>query len=422
MNIKELHNLFLKSSGVTTDSRQIELNSIFFALKGDNFDGNKYAKSAIDKGASFAVIDNQAYCLNEKYILVDDVLSCLQELSKYHRKQLNCPILGITGTNGKTTTKELITSVIEKKFKTVATKGNFNNHIGVPLTLLRLQSDTEFAVVEMGANHPGEIAQLAAITEPDYGLITNFGKAHLEGFGSLEGVVKAKSELYEHLKKSQGVIFANGDDTKMINQLSSYAAFTYGTHDHLDCVFKINLQNDPISLVLHGSTIQTRLTGSYNAYNAAAAMAIGQYLKIPFSKCKEAIENFTPKNNRSQQIQKGDLHITLDAYNANPSSMLAALTAFCQKSGEKVAILGQMNELGAYEAEEHQRLVNWATINDLKCYWIGRPFQPWADKAHYFETTQQAEDFFKANALDYKHVLIKASRSLALENLVDVLH
>jgi UDP-N-acetylmuramoyl-tripeptide--D-alanyl-D-alanine ligase len=420
--MQNLYHLYLQSKGVSTDTRTLTSGQLYFALKGPSFNGNHFAHRALEKGALAVVVDEPFEGSDHRIVLVDNVLDSLQQLAKHHRQKLGTPIIALTGSNGKTTTKELIHAVLKCQYKAIATEGNLNNHIGVPLTLLRLQSDTEFAVVEMGANHPGEIAQLAAITEPDYGLITNFGKAHLEGFGSLEGVVKAKSELYEHLKKSQGVIFANGDDTKMINQLSSYAAFTYGTHDHLDCVFKINLQNDPISLVLHGSTIQTRLTGSYNAYNAAAAMAIGQYLKIPFSKCKEAIENFTPKNNRSQQIQKGDLHITLDAYNANPSSMLAALTAFCQKSGEKVAILGQMNELGAYEAEEHKRLVNWATINDLECYWIGRPFQPWADKAHYFETTQQAEDFFKANALDYKHVLIKASRSLALENLVDVLH
>lgn len=420
--MQNLYSLFLQSKGVSTDTRTISFGQLYFALKGPSFNGNFFAHQALEKGALAVVVDEAVEGSNEHFILVDDVLTSLQQLAKHHRKLMGTPIIALTGSNGKTTTKELIHAVLKSQFEVIATEGNLNNHIGVPLTLLRLQSDTDFAVVEMGANHSGEIAQLAEITQPDYGLITNFGKAHLEGFGSLEGVVKAKSELYEFLKANQGVIFANGDDDKMMIQLSGYPAYTYGVEDMLDFAFSINQHNDPISIKTNGNHIQTQLTGNYNAYNAAAALAIGQYLNIPFSKCKTAIESYIPENNRSQQIQKGSLHITLDAYNANPTSMIAALTAFCQKPGEKVAILGQMNELGAYEAEEHQKLVAWAAESQLRCYWVGRPFQPWVDEAFYFETTLQAEDFFKKNALGETQVLIKASRSLALENLVDILH
>ena len=224
MNVKELHKLFLKSSGVITDSRQIKLNSIFFALKGDNFDGNEYAKSAIEKGASFAVIDNQTYCLNKKYIVVDDVLSCLQELSQYHRKQLNCPVLGITGTNGKTTTKELIKAVIQKNFKTVATKGNLNNHIGVPLTLLSAKLNTEFLIIEMGANHTNEINFLCKLAQVNFGIITNIGKAHLEGFGNVQNVITAKKELYDHINVNNGTLFVNANDK--LDRITHLAIYT----------------------------------------------------------------------------------------------------------------------------------------------------------------------------------------------------
>ena len=420
--MQNLYPLFLQSKGVSTDTRTLTSGQLYFALKGPSFNGNRFAHQALKKGALAVVVDEPIDGADKRFVLVDDVLTSLQQLANHHRKQLGTPIIALTGSNGKTTTKELIHAVLQSHYKVIATEGNLNNHIGVPLTLLRLHSDTEFAVVEMGANHPGEIAQLAEITQPNYGLITNFGKAHLEGFGSIEGVVKAKSELYEFLKNNRGVIFANKDDKKMMAQLTGYPAYTYGTHEDSDFDFEINNNSDPVSLTANGNHIKTQLTGTYNAYNTAAAVAIGKYLKIPFSKIQEAVESYTPTNNRSQQIPKGDIHITLDAYNANPSSMLAALTAFCQKPGEKVAILGQMNELGAYEAEEHQKLVAWAAKNQLKCYWVGRPFQPWVDKEFYFETTQQAEDFFKSNPLGSSQVLIKASRSLALENLMDVLH
>ena len=282
MDIKELHKIFLKSSGVTTDSRQIELNSIFFALKGDNFDGNKYAKSAIDKGASFAVVDNQAYCLNEKYILVDDVLSCLQELSKYHRKQLNCPVLGITGTNGKTTTKELITAVIEKKFKTVATKGNYNNHIGVPLTLLRAKLDTEFLIVEMGANHIHEIEFLCGLAQIDFGIITNIGKAHLEGFGSVEGVIKAKKELYDHIDINDGTLFVNAND-KLLKSISE------NTNRILYNINEQEQSNSPFAEVIYnGSLISSQLIGDYNRTNILAACEIGRYFGVSLEKDKRS--------------------------------------------------------------------------------------------------------------------------------------
>ena len=420
--MQNLYPLFLQSKGVSTDTRTLTSGQLYFALKGPSFNGNLFAHQALEKGALAVVVDEAIEGADKRLVPVDDVLTSLQQLANHHRNQLGTSIIALTGSNGKTTTKELIHAVLQSHHKVIATEGNLNNHIGVPLTLLRLQSDTEFAVVEMGANHPGEIAQLAEITKPDYGLITNFGKAHLEGFGSLEGVVKAKSELYDHLKTNQKVIFANADDKKMKAQLADYPFISYGIQENLDFSFEINNNSDPVSITVNGNHIQTQLTGTYNAYNAAAALAIGHYLKVPFQKSQKAIENYIPTNNRSQQIHKGDLHITLDAYNANPSSMRAALTAFCQKPGNKVAVLGQMNELGTYEAEEHRELVAWAAKNQLKCYWVGRPFQQWVDKAFYFENTQHAEDFFKRNPLGATQVLIKASRSLALEKLIDILH
>jgi UDP-N-acetylmuramoyl-tripeptide--D-alanyl-D-alanine ligase len=420
--MQNLYPIFLQSTGVSTDTRTLQSGQLYFALKGPSFNGNLFAKQALRNGALAVVVDEPIEGADDRFILVDDTLKSLQQLANHHRKQLKTPIIALTGSNGKTTTKELIHAVLKSHYRVIATEGNLNNHIGVPLTLLRLKPDTEFAVVEMGANHLGEIALLTEITQPDYGLITNFGKAHLEGFGSLEGVIKGKSELFDYLKAQQAVIFANGDDEKIMIQLDGYPAYTYGLQNKFDFSFMIDGASDPISLSINGNQLQSKLTGSYNAYNVAAALAIGQYFKIPTQKSLAAVENYIPTNNRSEQIQKGDLKITLDAYNANPTSMMAALTAFCKKSGKKVAILGQMNELGTFESEEHKKLASWAANQELTCYWVGRTFKPWVEKAFYFETAQEAVDFFKTHALGKTQVLIKASRSLALESLTDVLH
>lgn len=416
MDIKELHKIFLKSSGVTTDSRQIELNSIFFALKGDNFDGNKYAKSAIDKGASFAVVDNEAYCLNEKYILVDDVLSCLQELSKYHRKQLNCPVLGITGTNGKTTTKELITAVIEKKFRTVATKGNFNNHIGVPLTLLRTKLDTEFLIVEMGANHIHEIEFLCGLAQIDFGIITNIGKAHLEGFGSVEGVIKAKKELYDHIDINDGTLFVNAND-KLLKSISENT-------DRI--LYNINEQeqsNSPFAEVIYnGSLISSQLIGDYNRTNILAACEIGHYFGVSLEKTKEAIESYTPSNNRSQLLETNRNTIVLDAYNANPSSMTEAIKAFQKVNHKKkLLILGDMLELGENSLVEHQSIIDELSQDNQKVILVGQEFNKCQHNFVHFFNSEDALVWIEENQIEDMFILLKGSRGIKLEVLKDAL-
>ncbi len=416
MNIKELHNIFLKSSGVTTDSRHIELNSIFFALKGDNFDGNKYAKSAIDKGASFAVVDNKAYCLNEKYILVDDVLSCLQELSKYHRKQLNCPVLGITGTNGKTTTKELITAVIEKKFKTVATKGNFNNHIGVPLTLLSAKLDTEFLIVEMGANHIHEIEFLCGLAQVDFGIITNIGKAHLEGFGSVEGVIKAKKELYDHIDINDGTLFVNANDKLLMSISENTKRILYNIKEQ-------ELSNSPFAeVVFNDSLISSQLIGDYNRTNILAACEIGHYFGVSLENTKEAIESYTPSNNRSQLLKTNRNTIVLDAYNANPSSMTEAIKAFQKVNHKKkLFILGDMLELGENSLVEHQSIIDELSQNNQKVILVGQEFNKCQHNFAHFLNSKDALDWIEENPIEDMFILLKGSRGIKLEMLKEAL-
>ena len=416
MNIKELYNIFLKSSGVTTDSRQIELNSIFFALKGDNFDGNKYAKSAIDKGASFAVIDNEVYCLNEKFILVDDVLFSLQELSKYHRKQLNCPVLGITGTNGKTTTKELITAVIEKKFKTVATKGNFNNHIGVPLTLLSAKLDTEFLIVEIGANHIHEIEFLCGLAQVDFGIITNIGKAHLEGFGSIEGVIKAKKELYDYIDVNDGTLFVNANDKLLMSISENTERVLYNMKEQ-------EQSNSPFAEVIYNSfIISSQLIGDYNRTNILAACKIGHYFGVSLEKTKEAIESYTPSNNRSQLLETSRNTVILDAYNANPSSMSEAIKAFQKvKHKKKLFILGDMLELGENSLVEHQSVIDELSHNNQNVMLVGQEFYKCQHNFIHFFNSEEALGWIKEKQIEGMCILLKGSRGIKLEILKEAL-
>ena len=416
MDIKKLHKIFLKSSGIITDSRQIELNSIFFALKGDNFDGNKYAKSAIDRGASFAVIDNQAYCQNKKYILVDDVLSCLQELSKYHRKQLNCPVIGITGTNGKTTTKELITAVIEKKFKTVATKGNFNNHIGLPLTLLSAKLETEFLIVEMGANHVHEIEFLCGLAQLDFGIITNIGKAHLEGFGSVEGVIKAKKELYDHIDYNDGILFVNANDKLLMSISENIERVLYNLKEQ-------EQSNSPFAeVVYNGSLIASQLIGDYNRTNILAACEIGHYFGVNLEKIKEAIESYTPSNNRSQLLETSRNTIVLDAYNANPNSMSEAIKAFQKvKHKKKLFILGDMLELGENSLVEHQSIIDELSHNNQKVILIGQEFNKCQHNFVHFFNSEDALFWIEENPIEDMFILLKGSRGIKLEMLKEAL-
>ena len=418
-----LYNIFRDAAGVSTDSRTLQSGQLFFALSGPNFNGNQFAKQALNKGAIAVVVDEDVSINDDRVIRVENTLRSLQTLATEHRKKLGTTIIALTGSNGKTTTKELIHSVLSTTYTTVATHGNLNNHIGVPLTLLSLQKDTEIGVVEMGANHLGEIAVLANIAQPDFGLITNFGKAHLEGFGSLEGVVKAKSELFDYLKTTNGLIFANADDPKIMVQLKGQDPITYGTETTARVSATLLTENDAIRIEVDQQEIQTQLSGAYNGYNALAAYAIGRHFGVSPQNAKRALESYIPDNNRSQLIRKKDLHITLDAYNANPTSMQAALASFSKKGGKKIAVLGQMNELGKHTEIEHKRLVDWIKASSIDdCYWVGSAFAPFISSDKYFSTVDQAIDYFSKTPLGQASILVKGSRSFTLEKLVDVFH
>ena len=418
-----LYNIFRDAAGVSTDSRTLQSGQLFFALSGPNFNGNQFAKQALNKGAIAVVVDEDVSISDDRVIRVENTLRSLQTLATEQRKKLGTTIIALTGSNGKTTTKELIHSVLSTTYTTVATQGNLNNHIGVPLTLLSLQKDTEIGVVEMGANHLGEIAVLANIAQPDFGLITNFGKAHLEGFGSLEGVVKAKSELFDYLKTTNGLIFANADDPKIMAQLKGQDPITYGTETTARVSATLLTENDAIRIEVDQQEIQTQLSGAYNGYNALAAYAIGRHFGVSPQNAKRALESYIPDNNRSQLIRKKDLHITLDAYNANPTSMQAALASFSKKGGKKIAVLGQMNELGKHTEIEHKRLVDWIKASSIDdCYWVGSAFAPFISSDKYFSTVDQAIDYFSKTPLGQASILVKGSRSFTLEKLVDVFH
>ncbi|WBL21911.1 UDP-N-acetylmuramoyl-tripeptide--D-alanyl-D-alanine ligase [Zunongwangia sp. HRR-M8] len=429
MNIAKIHRRFLTSSGVSTDTRNIKPNSLFFALKGSNFNGNQFAEEALSKGAEVAIVDEEIYAKEqENYILVDDCLKALQELATFHRQFLGIPIIAITGSNGKTTTKELLNAVLSKKYHTVATSGNLNNHIGVPLTLLKMDQTTEVGIVEMGANHQGEIEFLTELTLPDYGYITNFGKAHLEGFGSIEGVIKGKSELYQHLIDHKKLLFLNLDDTVQKLHDSYSHIFTFGTSESAAVTINYNSENKSefASFNFNNVNFTSQLTGQYNAFNAAAALTIGLYFKVPFEDIKSAIANYSPSNNRSQIQKTKNNTLLLDAYNANPTSMLSALKNFKELSTalNKVVIIGDMLELGQYTAEEHQSIVDICKDSGFeKVYLIGKHFKEAITPTSFkkFETTNALKNFLSKEPITNSYILIKGSRGIALEKLTDVL-
>lgn len=416
-SLQEVYHLFLKSSGVQTDSRKVVQNQLFFALTGPNFDGNAYAQDALNKGALAAIVDRKDIAKARKNcMLVDDVLETLQALAKHHRKQFDIPIIALTGSNGKTTTKELIHTVLGSKHQVLATKGNLNNHIGVPLTLLGLTSKHSYALIEMGANHLKEIAFLCDITQPTHGLITNVGKAHLEGFGSEAGVLQGKTELYRHIEKNDGVLFVNKEDEKLTNALGTAKAIYYHPRE-----FDV-IEEQPMLTLMHKSIkINTQLVGKYNTSNVAAALCIGKHFDVLLKQSANAIKTYTPKNNRSQLLKQNNKTIVLDAYNANPSSMYAALTAFSQQQGTKALLLGHMAELGAHEADEHEKIVRLA--NDLgfdECYWVGKGYKPFVT-TNWFATTAKMKAHLEVNKITAEHILVKGSRSTGLEVLTTVL-
>lgn len=425
MRIEAIYDLFLKHPRVSTDSRHIQPGSIFFALKGPNFNGNAYAAEALEKGAVYAIVDEAAYAGPDKCILVPDALECLQELGTHHRRQCSARVIALTGSNGKTTTKELIARVLERKYRTLSTQGNLNNHIGVPLTLLRIQPDTEMAVVEMGANHQREIALLSRLAEPDFGFITNFGKAHLEGFGGVEGVIKGKSELYDYLLGAKKHVFFNADDPIQWKKLEGYPNKTgYSTSDGSHYRIE-DLGADPfVTLMAEGTRIHTQLSGAYNFSNCAIAVLIGTYFEVPLEEIKEAIEGYHPQNNRSQLIEKDGLRIILDAYNANPSSMELALQHLGNTNAQrKVAILGDMFELGDASHKEHQAMADLAASLGIESlYLVGKAFSGTRTQAQTFETFEELARELKARPIEPPAtILIKASRGMALERVLDYL-
>lgn len=424
MEIKELHQLFLDSTGVSTDTRTCKPGSIFFALKGEHFNANEFAETALGNGAAYAVIDEKPSLEDPRFIVVSDALETLQNLASYHRRYCGTRVLGLTGSNGKTTTKELINSCLSRKYKTIATAGNLNNHIGVPLTLLNLTRETEIAIVEMGANHPQEIAFLCNIAQPDFGYITNFGKAHLEGFKSPEGVIAAKSELYDHLKAHDKTLFLNLDDPIQHNQRSYSRTFGFGNGENSDLEIKLLPANPFAKISVNGQVIQSNLIGDYNSKNIAAAFSIGYYFEVPFDAQKQAIEEYTPNNNRSQIIDKASNKILLDAYNANPTSMAAAIDNLVgMDASYKIAILGDMFELGEYAVQEHEHLAEILENSPIdEIYLLGKNFYntQTAGRAKKFTTIEEFKTAFTPNFTN-AIILIKGSRGMALERILDYL-
>lgn len=418
MKIAQLHELFIKNYLIDTDTRKIRKGSIFFALRGDNFNGNTYANEALNSGANFAVIDEDEFKINDSIILVDNVLETLQKLANYHRKWLNIPIISLTGSNGKTTTKELINAVLSTNYKTTATFGNLNNHIGVPLTLLSMTPETEIGIVEMGANHLKEIELLCKIAEPNFGYITNFGKAHLEGFGGVEGVIKGKSELYQSLRKNNSTAFINTDDVLQVKQSCGITSSEFNSKG-----IQFIEANPFVKVRFKSVNISSQLIGKYNYNNIAVAIAIGNYFNIFENDIKSGIENYIPSNNRSQILYKETNKIILDAYNANPSSMAAALENFNQlQDASKIVLLGDMFELGSDSLLEHQKIADLASsYNFNKLYLIGKAFSTINVKnAFVYDSFDSFKNSNEKLSFSNATILIKGSRGMALERTLDL--
>lgn len=434
MIIEQLYQLYSESYKVSTDTRDIAPDSVFFALKGERFNANKFAGQALERGARWAVVDEALYAADERCILVNDVLTTLQELARYHRSQLAIPVVGITGTNGKTTTKELLHAVLSQRFKTHATKGNLNNHIGVPLTLLSIDKTVEMAIVEMGANHQQEIAFLCDIARPTHGIITNVGKAHLEGFGSFDGVKKAKGELYDFLKESKGVLFVQGDNADlqaMEKQRGIARVVRYGFSEKNDIVGQLE-PGDALLCVSwkkRNATVehrlQTQLVGSYNAENILAAIAVGDFFGLDATDINRGMTAYTPTNNRSQVVKTAQNTLIADYYNANVSSMEAALSNIKAIHGaNKVLVLGDMFELGADTEKEHRSVIRKAeAVGADRTIFVGEAFyaQRSDRNAEFYKTTSDAKEALRKRPITGSTILLKASRGMAFEKLVEVL-
>ncbi len=427
MTIEELYKIYLQHPDVQTDTRKLTTGCLFFALSGANFDGNKFAQEALDKGAAYAVIDNPQYASGNKYILVQNTLAALQQLANYHRRQFTIPFIAITGSNGKTTTKELILSVLSSRFITYATEGNLNNHIGVPLTLLKIKKDAQIAIIEMGANHQKEIAGYCEIATPNYGIITNCGKAHIEGFGGIEGVRKGKGELYDFIRDHDGIIFRNTDLDylqQMAHDIKQQVTYGSANAQYIGKPLMNDVFLQIAMLTAHTeTTIDTHLVGAYNFPNVMVAIAAGLYFGIPIDEIKTALAAYNPDNSRSQWLQKGSNKIILDAYNANPTSMRAAILNFAEANLQNKALwIGGMKEMGTEELNEHRELValisayNWQNV-----ILVGKEFEPVKDGYTWFENSTDAAAYIKKHAPENSAILIKGSRGSKMEILLEAL-
>lgn len=432
MEISELYKIFLSHPQVTTDSRDCPKGSIFFALKGASFNGNAFAHKAVEQGCAYAVIDEEQYSVkgDDRFILVDDCLKTLQDLARYHRRQLGTTIIGVTGTNGKTTTKELIAAVLGEKYNVLYTQGNFNNHIGVPKTLLRLTKEHEVAVIEMGANHPGEIRTLVNIVEPDYGIITNVGKAHLAGFGSFEGVIRTKGELYDYLRAHNGTVFIHAENEHLMKISHDLKLIKYGTGAEADLVVNGEVTGcDPYLNFRwqhnHGDwhTVSTHMIGSYNVFNMLAAACVGVTFKVTDEQISHALSHYVPSNNRSELEVTAHNKLIIDAYNANPTSMNAALTNFKDmKVSPKMAILGDMKELGTVSREEHQKVADMLKDSGISPVWlVGDEFEHTDCGFRKFKNVDEVKDEIKKNRPEGYYILIKGSNSTKLFELPELL-
>jgi len=426
---ENIYQLFKDFPVISTDSRKIKKSSIFFALKGDNFNGNKFATDALEKGAAYSIIDEKEFVTSDRTILVNNVLETLQDIANFHRKKLGIPILSITGTNGKTTTKELVAEVLSQKFKVSFTEGNLNNHIGVPLTLLKMNAETQFGVVEMGANHPGEIAELCKITEPDFGIITNIGKAHLEGFGSFEGVKKTKAELFTFIKEKNGTFFFNSDNPILENLTKNYKnKISFGsknanlTGELLQSPPFVHIKTNFEKGVLY---LNSNLIGNYNFENILAAACIGNYFKVDPLQIQKAVKKYQPQNNRSQLIKRGDLKIIMDAYNANPTSMQASIKSFLgNNENDNYLILGDMLELGEYSKNEHLTIINLlADFKTKEVFLVGPIFTETGKKFNLktFQNVSELNSYLRKKPIKNGNILIKGSRGIELEKVLKCL-
>ena len=424
MNIQKIHQLFIKSNSVSIDTRNIKSNDMFFAINGPNFNGNIFALEAIKKGCSYVVSDElEVSKLSNKIVYVEDSVKALQELANYHRRTLNAKIIAITGSNGKTTSKEILLNVLKSKYNTIATKGNLNNHLGVPLTLLSMNKDTEIGIIEMGANHLKEIEALCKIAEPDYGYITNFGNAHLQGFKTIEGVIKGKSELYEYLKSNSKLIFYNSQNNTQSNVIGEYTnSFSYGINANDDCQLTKVKSSDNIQVSYKNKTISSKIYGDYNFDNICIAIAIGDFYNIDFEDIKKGVENYLPDNNRSQITTKESNTIILDAYNANPTSMDLAIKSFEKlKHTNKVIIAGDMFELGEESNKYHQQIVNYLeSTSNIEIFIVGVNFSKTnhSNKIKSLVTTDELITDLMKLKIKNSSILIKGSRGMELEKVI----